>query len=174
MHCVVKDSTPLGHSHSSVRGHTAPSAPRDASDDPCSSDATDGLPARLFLAGVCSCFALLLVSASCLPFLQTPWLRALCPSMRHCVSGDIPGHAGSAWNYGHQAALLDRESAAPLSPVPPALHLLGWHAGDRLLIAGIGFANAVATCPLPVTVLFHVQRGSPPASQWHCSCCVSS
>lgn len=102
-----------------------PQPPGDASDDPCFSDATDGLPARLFLGGVCFSFAQLLVSGSCLPLLQLPRVRALCPSMRHCVSGGIPRDTESTRNYGHQAALLARESADPLSPVPPVLPPLG-------------------------------------------------
>lgn len=115
-----------GDTPKAVCGHPQrPQPPGDASDDPCFRDATDGLSARLFSGGVCFCFALLLVSGSCLPPLQMPWVRALCPSMRHCVSGDIPGDAESTRNYGHQAALLARESAAPPSPVPPALPLLG-------------------------------------------------
>lgn len=160
VHCVAKDSTPLG----TLPQH--PQRPGGALDDPCLSDATDGLPARLFLGGVCSRFAILLASASCLPFLQMPWVRALCPSRRHCGSGDIPGFAESTRNYGHQAALLARENAAPLSP--PALPLLG--GGTQATQPAHGRQETLQMqwrpVRLPVTAVFHVQRGSSPASLW--------
>lgn len=102
------------HSHSGVRGPIAPSPPsRDASEHPCFRDATDAAPARLFLGGSCSCFVLLLVSASCLPLplrspgmslplLQMPRVRALGPSVLHCMSSGISVDIESTLNYAHQ------------------------------------------------------------------------
>lgn len=88
------------------------------------------------------------------------------------MSGDIPGDAESTRNYGHQAALLARENAARLSPVPPALPPLG--GGTQATEPAHGREQALQMqwrpVRFPVTAVFHVQRGSSPASLWQRSC----
>lgn len=70
-------------------------------------------PTRLFLGGACSCFFLLLVSASCLPLplrspgmslplLQMPRVGALGPSVLRCMSSGISLDIESTLNYAHQ------------------------------------------------------------------------
>lgn len=90
------------------------------------------------------------------------------------MSGDIPGDAESTRNYGQQAALLARGNAAPLSPVPPPLPLLGGGTQETETARSREEASQMQRRParFPATAAFHVQRGSSPASQGQCSCCV--
>lgn len=93
VHCVAKDSRPLGILPERCAGtHGTLSLPEMLQ---C---CHRWFPRSPFLGWCVLLLALLLVTLSCLPFLQMPWLRALCPSIRHSVSDYIPGDAESPRN----------------------------------------------------------------------------